>query len=442
MLNIGFLVLFCTLPLAALAAPSCSLVPNATLPAVVRRDNSSQALPFVATTWYNKEHADFFPPDNISWEKYTSVTYAFATTNEDPSAELGNIDGMNDTDLIHFVNLAHGNNVKALLSIGGWTGSGHFSCDVGPTTNATNPSNATIFINNLVNLVSNYSLDGLDFVWEFPGVDADPGNVVNPNDSQNFLAFLQQLRNTTTMQNLTISASASITPFANSTALPMTNVSAFAEPLDYVTIMNFDQWGSWSPSVGPNAPLNDSCPDSPPNSVVSGSADSAVKAWIAADFPPEKLVLGVAAYGHSFSVNNSDANNTAAPSDAVWTFPVAAYPPFHLPQLQGDSLDAKNATDAGNYTGIFNFFGLIDEGFLDSNGHPVNGTGYRFDNCTQTPYVYNFTTGVMVSYDNAESFAAKGQFIQDKGLRGFAMWEAAGDRNDILLDAISQAAGC
>lgn len=47
----------------------------------------------------------------------------------------------------------------------------------------------------------------------------------------------------------------------------------------------------------------------------------------------------------------------------------------------------------------------------------------------------------MVSYDNAESFAAKGDFIQTNGLRGFAMWEAGGDHNDILLDSIRSAAG-
>ena len=68
----------------------------------------------------------------------------------------------------------------------------------------------------------------------------------------------------------------------------------------------------------------------------------------------------------------------------------------------------------------------------------------------------------MVSYDDAESFgmcfslllcsdglthgqhsitAAKGNFINSAGLRGFAMWEAGGDFNDILLDAISNAIG-
>lgn len=44
----------------------------------------------------------------------------------------------------------------------------------------------------------------------------------------------------------------------------------------------------------------------------------------------------------------------------------------------------------------------------------------------------------MISFDDARSFAVKGQFIKEQGLRGFAMWETGGDFNDILLDSILQ----
>lgn len=47
----------------------------------------------------------------------------------------------------------------------------------------------------------------------------------------------------------------------------------------------------------------------------------------------------------------------------------------------------------------------------------------------------------MISFDDAKSFAAKGNYIKDTGLRGFAAWEAGGDSNNILLDAIRAAAG-
>jgi len=72
-------------------------------------------------------------------------------------------------------------------------------------------------------------------------------------------------------------------------------------------------------------------------------------------------------------------------------------------------------------------------------------------------YVYNKTSEIMVSYDDAQvcglvvknlietifrqAFADKGSFITSTGLRGFAMWEAGGDYNNILIDAIRETSG-
>lgn len=47
----------------------------------------------------------------------------------------------------------------------------------------------------------------------------------------------------------------------------------------------------------------------------------------------------------------------------------------------------------------------------------------------------------MISFDDAKSFGAKGEFIKTFGLRGYAMWEAAGDYQEILIDAIRRRGG-
>lgn len=47
----------------------------------------------------------------------------------------------------------------------------------------------------------------------------------------------------------------------------------------------------------------------------------------------------------------------------------------------------------------------------------------------------------MVSYDNPQSFAAKGNFIVQNNLLGFAMWEITGDYDDLLIDSLTTAAG-
>ena len=179
--------------------------------------------------------------------------------------------------------------------------------------------------------------------------------------------------------------------------------------------MNYDVYGSFSPSVGPNAPLNDSCAPSPQGSAVSG-----VKSWTDAGFPHHKIVLGVAGYGHSFHVNSSSAFNGSAK--------VHPYVPFDKSQQPaGDKLDstAGDTDVCGNPTvvgGVFNFWGLIYGGFLNAEGKPAKGIDYAFDNCSQTvsdlrrarnsdiniatqPFVYNQTSQVMVSYDNDRSFS-------------------------------------
>ncbi|KAI0790447.1 glycoside hydrolase superfamily [Abortiporus biennis] len=398
---------------------------------------------FVATTWYAGWNSDNFPLSNLSWNKYTSVTYAFGLTTPDGNVSLGNQDLLL---LPQFVEMAHQNNVSAMLTIGGWTGSRFFSTSVAE-------ENRTTFVNALVNLVQKYNLDGLDFDWEYPDKQGIGCNIVSEKDSANFLSFLQVLRATPELSNLTLSAAVSLTPFAQrsgNNTQPMQDVSEFAKVLDYIAIMNYDVFGSWSSVVGANAPLNDTC--APTTTDQAGSAVSAVKAWTAANFPANQIVLGVAAYGHSFAVPQGAAfaatSDVNAATPPVGTTLLAAFPPFNnASQPFGDKLD-RNDTDVDicnvpqtGPSGIFNFWGLIDEGFLNEDGTAADGMGFRFDTCSQTPFVYNATSQVMVAYDDVQSFAAKGQFISEQNLLGFAMWEASGDYNDMLLDSISNAMG-
>lgn len=154
--------------------------------------------------------------------------------------------------------------------------------------------------------------------------------------------------------------------------------------LDYVEVMNYDVWGSWSTAVGPNAPLNDTCASSADQ---QGSAVSAVEAWTKAGFPANQIVLGVASYGHSFKVTPSNAFVSGS------TTTLAAYPSFDAnDQPLGDSWDSDapaGVDQCGNYSpggpsGIFDFWGLVQGGFLTSNGTVASGIGYRYDSCSQT----------------------------------------------------------
>jgi chitinase len=165
--------------------------------------------------------------------------------------------------------------------------------------------------------------------------------------------------------------------------------------------MNYDVWGpdsvSESTGAGPNAPLDDSCQPEAQERI--GSATSAVQAWTSAGFPIEQIVLGVPSYGHSYAVSASDAfvNNATTNSQASAgsssgsnvTSPLAAFPPFDADaEHVGDKWDGTGGTDVcGNVEGpggVYDFWGLIDAGFLKKDGTVNTGIASRWDDCSQT----------------------------------------------------------
>ncbi|XP_006463964.1 hypothetical protein AGABI2DRAFT_208965 [Agaricus bisporus var. bisporus H97] len=369
----------------------------------------------VITGWYPGWLASSFPPSKISWDKWTHMTYAFALTGADASSVVLNSD--DERILPTFVQAAQSNGVKALISIGGWTGSRYFS------TAVSTPENRSAFVEAITKLADTYKLDGIDFDWEYPNKQGIGCNIISPSDSANFLEFLKELKQHPIGGKLYLSAAASITPFMGPDGTPMSDVSEFAQYLNHLAVMNYDIWGSWSTGIGPNAPLDDSCAPTQ-----AGSAISAIDAWKNAKFPANQMVLGIASYGHSFKVQNQGEFSL-----------YSSFEKNSNPLLPADS---GGADICGNPTGPvdnYDFSQMVTAGFLKDDGNPAEGITYMYDDCSQTPFVYNPTSGVVISYDDTKSMAAKGKFIEENGLKGFAMWQVAGDQRDMLLDAISGA---
>ncbi|KAJ6491331.1 glycoside hydrolase family 18 protein [Mycena vitilis] len=370
-----------------------------------------------------------FPISQIPWGQYDVMTWAFAETTSDVSTI-----SLPDPGLPDFVAAAKNNSVKASLSIGGWSGSVYYS------TAVATPENRTAFVKAITDLVSQYQLDGIDFDWEFPGSSTTGlcGNLFNVNDTANFLLLLQELRKDPIGSTLILTATATA-PFLGSDSQPMSDVSGFSAVLDRIAIMAYDMFGAWSSNAGPNAPLNDVC--APPLEQ-EGSATTLVNMWTNASFPSNKIALGVPSYGHSFRVASSDALQSNGT--------IAMYPTVDRNSQPLGNSDSANYTitkDAcgnptGGPSGIFTFEGLIADGFLNSDGTAATGINYLSDPCSKTPVLYNSSSHVMVSYDDVESFAAKGSFITEKQLAGFAVWDVTGDSTDnLLLTSINKAIG-
>lgn len=178
----------------------------------------------------------------------------------------------------------------------------------------------------------------------------------------------------------TLSAAVSVKPFTG-----LSDMSGFYKVLDYIEVMNYDIHGSFSPSVGANSPLNDSCA---PSSDQQGSAASAVQAWSSAGFKADKIVLGVAGYGHSFSVTqqNAFASGSSSTLNQYATFDKQNQP-------NGDSWDTAapgttSVDQCGNsesaVSGIVNFWGMYEKNYLNASGSPAQGMDYLWDSCSQT----------------------------------------------------------
>jgi len=384
---------------------------------------SSLSGSLVSAAWYAGWHVTDQPLSEVSWSKYTIMTYAFALTTSNP-----NVISVVDSDQVllpQFVAAAHQHNVKASLSIGGWTGSRWFSANVGSA------QNRTAFVMSVTGLVKQYKLDGIDFDWEYPGIQGIGCNVVNSNDTANFLSFLQELRQILG-SGIILSVAADIKPFPGPSGTPFAEISKFGEVVDYIVIMNYDIKSTPSTGAGPNSPLDDSCA---PSGSQHGSAQSAVTAWINAGMPKDHIVLGAPMYGRSYFVSRNVAFSDNSNATLV------SYPPYDANNRPtGDRWNGMGSLDiCGIYQapgGSYAFWSLVDGGFLNVDGSTKQGMSYRYDECSETPYVYDQNSEIMVTYDNAQSFAAKGDFIKTNGLKGFAVWEAAGDFNNLLVNAI------
>jgi chitinase len=112
----------------------------------------------------------------IPYQQLTHINYSFLIPN--PDGTFAPLNNASKLEII--VEIAHKQNVQVSIAVGGWGWDAQFE------EMAANPETRTVFVNNLVDVVSRYQLDGVDIDWEYP----DPGQ-----SSQNFLALMQELRN-------------------------------------------------------------------------------------------------------------------------------------------------------------------------------------------------------------------------------------------------------
>lgn len=329
-----------------------------------------------------------FTPDKIDAGKLTHINYAFAIIDSGLKVAVGDPDiDPSNFEKLKALKLQYPN-VKTLISVGGWSGSGRFS------DAALSDSSRSAFADSCVQFIKTNGFDGVDLDWEYPVGGGLSTNVCRPEDKQNFTLLLAKIRQKLDAQSaidkktylLTIAGGAS-QYYTNNTEL-----GTLQQYLDYANIMTYDIHGTWDTYTDFNSPLYNNTDTSPQ---YKWSIDSAVNAWINAGVPACKIVAGIPFYGYKYnSVIN--ANN-------------GLYQKF-----SGGSAVT---------------YGSISTNYLNAAGYIK-----YYNPQSQVPWLFNGST--FISYDDQQSIGIKTGYIKTKGLGGAMIWELSQDPNKVLLNAV------
>ncbi len=188
----------------------------------------------------------------IQYDKLTHINYSFLLPNSDGSLRpLDNVSKMQQ-----IVSLAQAQGVKVLIAVGGWMDGN----DSAFTTLAANPSTRAAFINNLVNFVNQYNLDGVDMDWEYPREGSEP---------QNYELLMQELGQAMHSRGKLLTAAVVVSGWNADGVL-----SGVFDDVDFLNIMAYDG------------------PDHSTMAQATGGLDY----WLGRGLPKDKAVLGVPFY--------------------------------------------------------------------------------------------------------------------------------------------------
>ncbi len=281
--------------------------------------------------------------------------------------------------------------LKVLIAVGGWSWSGRFS-DVALTEESRRR-----FAESVVDFVVRFQFDGVDIDWEYPVSGGLATNARRPEDKQNFTLLMEELRRRLDAQGEK-DGKRYLLSFAGAAGSYYTNnieLDRLHPLVDFINLMTYDLTGPWEPVTGLNSPLSrrPGAPQQP-----GWAIEDAVQLYRSYGVPAEKINVGVPFYGYRFEGVTGQNNGLFQP------YREGAAVPYYTVQR------------------------LVHSGEFTRYWHAD----------AQVPYLFDGST--FISYDDAESMAAKARFVREAGLGGVMIWEISQDAPDReLLAALHSA---
>ncbi|GJM35571.1 MAG: chitinase [Saprospiraceae bacterium] len=203
--------------------------------------------------------------DQIELSLLTHLDLAFANPDEN-----GKLIFRGEQDLTKVVHKAHQAGVKVYLSI---AGGGINEALAGYWLAVLQPKNRPAFIQEMIDFVLKYQLDGIDVDIEW--------NLL-PTIGDLYTPFVLELKEALRGEGKGISSALNVSGLHESVS------QEALKAYDFINVMVYDKTGPWRPdNPGPHAPYS--------------YAEEALKYWTEErKIPAEKLTLGVPFYGYDF----------------------------------------------------------------------------------------------------------------------------------------------
>ncbi|XP_033230723.1 acidic mammalian chitinase-like isoform X2 [Belonocnema kinseyi] len=231
----------------------------------------------------------------------THMFYSYVGIDKDASIQI--IDPYEDIEgqgYIEFNDLRKKNpKLKTLISIR--NNDNHLLPNItnidSPYRVVTDPALQEKLVNNIVNFVKKYGFSGIDLdltdTSEFGGHPSDKGNLVSS---------LKALREKFDKEGLILSV---LVDPNEETAKRFYDIKGISKYVNFINLRTFDFHGisDAEKKVGHTSPMYSSSKENAEDR--KKNIDYVVKYWISQSAPPNKLILGTASYGTSYTLANS-----------------------------------------------------------------------------------------------------------------------------------------
>ncbi|EJD43564.1 glycoside hydrolase [Auricularia subglabra TFB-10046 SS5] len=289
-------------------------------------------------------------------------------------------------DWVHKVNPS----CTTAFSVGGWTmtdGPSQYTGGVDYSTffsqMAASAAGRQTFINSCIDWARTYGFDGVDIDWEYVG---DPARGGGPADTENFTKLMQEMRaafqaeaSSSGKRELLITVAGPADP----AKFALIQAQAVSQYIDWYNVMLYDFYGNWDDFVEVNAPISDTI-------TPTWSFSSGLDLYLNAGVSPSKLYAGLPLYGRVWTLSDPSRTAPGSPGSAGTAGPCTAQPGY-LGYFEIDNIrQALRSQNLENQALQF-----------------VPGDGYYlvFDN-------------QWVGFDDALSFQAKLEIVNDRGIAG------------------------